>query len=54
MVTVSAADRRLRAIVALVVMAGVGLAQAARTPDVSDAGGSTASMPIDTRSQTSN
>ncbi|MGY2807893.1 MULTISPECIES: invasion associated locus B family protein [unclassified Bradyrhizobium] len=53
MVTVSTADRRLRAIVALVVMAGVGSAQAARTPDVSDASGSAVSMPIDTRSQTS-
>ncbi|WP_338828273.1 invasion associated locus B family protein [Bradyrhizobium sp. 27S5] len=53
MVRVSAADRRLRAIVALVVLAGIGSAQAARTADKSDASGGTVSIPIETRSQTS-
>ncbi len=53
MVRVSAADRRLRVIVALAIMAGVGSAQAARTPDMSDASGGTVSVPIDTRSRTS-
>jgi len=53
MVGVSAAGRRLRTIVALVVTAGVGSAQAARTRDLSDASGGTVSVPIDTRSQTS-
>lgn len=53
MVRVNAADRRRRAIVALVAIAGIGSAQAARTPDVSDASGGTVSIPIDTRSQTS-
>ncbi|MGY4472733.1 invasion associated locus B family protein [Bradyrhizobium sp. USDA 3364] len=53
MVGVSAADRRLRAIAALVVMAGIGPAQAARTHDLSDAGAGAVSIPVDTRSQTS-
>ncbi|WP_146987554.1 invasion associated locus B family protein [Bradyrhizobium macuxiense] len=47
-----AADRRLRAIVALAVTAGIGSAHAARTPDMSDASGGIVSVPIDTRSQT--
>ncbi|OKO82695.1 invasion associated locus B family protein [Bradyrhizobium sp. NAS96.2] len=34
-------------------MAGIGSAQATRTPDMSDASGGTVSVPIDTRSQTS-
>lgn len=53
MVRVNAADRRRRAIVALVAIAGIGSAQAARTPDVSDASGGTVSVPIDARNQTS-
>lgn len=53
MLKVSAADRGLRAIVAVVVMAGIGSAQAARSPEVSDASGGTISVPVDTRSQTS-
>lgn len=47
------AGRRLRTIAALVVMAGIGSAQAARTAEKPDASGGTVSIPIDTRSQTS-
>lgn len=53
MVKVRATDRRVRVIVALAVMAGIGSAQAARTSDKSDASGGTVTIPIDTRSQTS-
>jgi invasion protein IalB len=53
MVRANAADRRLRAIVAFAVMAGIGSAQAARTADKSDSSGGVVSIPIDARSQTS-
>ncbi|GKQ52801.1 invasion associated locus B family protein [Bradyrhizobium sp. Ce-3] len=53
MVRVSATSRRVRAIVALVVMAGIGSAQAARTSDKSDASGGTVSIPVDPGNQTS-
>ncbi len=53
MVGASAAGRSLRAMVALVVVAGLGSAHAARTPDLSDASGGVVSIPIEPRSQTS-
>lgn len=49
----SATDRRLRAIAAFIIMAGIGSAQAARTAEKPDASRGTVSIPIDTRSQTS-
>jgi invasion protein IalB len=53
MVGASTADRRLRAMVALIVVAGLGSAHAARTPDLLDASGGVVSTPIERRSQTS-
>ena len=53
MVGASSAGRRLRAVIALVVVAGLGSAHAARTPDWSDAGSGVVSIPIERRSQTS-
>ncbi|WP_076859011.1 invasion associated locus B family protein [Bradyrhizobium mercantei] len=53
MVRVNATDWRRRAIVALVVLAGIGSAQAARTAEKSDASGGVVSVPSDTRGQAS-
>lgn len=53
MVGASTAGGHLRVVFALVVVAGLGSAQAARTPDLSDASGGVVSIPIERRSQTS-
>jgi|GEM_PF-920347 len=52
MVKANAADRQLRAIVALALMAAIGSAQAARSPAMSDASGGAVSIPIGPPSQT--
>ena len=52
MIQANAAERQLRAMVALALMASIGSAQAARSPAMSDASGGAVSIPIGPQSQT--